>query len=144
MDSTSKRKKKSDSSEHRSFLNKVFGGEFLLKEEMRPWYGYTFFVLVLSAILVVSEQRINEKKEVITLLENKYKAELSNLKANNQFIPYEENQILINKMLNRGFLLNEEDNFTIVVKKPLEEKRHFRWFKKTKKSEKEQQNDNIQ
>ena len=111
-------------------LKDVFGGEFLLSRQMRRWYPYVAFVLVLMAVLVVSEQRITEKKKKITKLENQYKAELSRLKANNQFIPYEENQILIQKMQDRGYVLNEERNYTIRVKREAPKKR--KWRLKTK------------
>ncbi len=97
-------------------LKDVFGGEFLLSRQMRPWYPYIAFLLVLMAVMVVSEQRIQEKKREIRRLENQYKAEISHLKANNQFIPYEENQILIRQMQDRGYVLNEEQNYTIRVR----------------------------
>lgn len=104
-------------------LKDVFGGEFLLSRQMRRWYPYIAFLLLLMAMLVVSEQRIQEKKKKITKLENQYKAELSRLKANNQFIPYEENQILIKKMQDRGYVLNEEQNYTIRVKREAPKRR---------------------
>jgi len=107
-------------------LKDVFGGEFLLSRQMRRWYPYIAFLLVLMAVMVVSEQRITEKKKKITKLENQYKAELSRLKANNQFIPYEENQILIQKMQDRGYVLNEERNYTIRVKREAPKKRRWR------------------
>ena len=106
-------------------LKDVFGGEFLLSRQMRRWYPYIAFVLLLMAVMVVSEQRITEKKRQITRLENQYKAELSRLKANNQFIPYEENQILIQKMQERGYVLNEEQNYTIRVKREEPERRRI-------------------
>jgi len=117
-------------------LKDVFGGEFLLSRQMRPWYPYIAFLLLLMAVLVVSEQRITEKKREITRLENQYKAELSQLKANNQFIPYEENQILIQKMQARGYVLNEEQNYTIRVKREAPKRRGiFRGKMKKKKEE---------
>lgn len=109
-------------------LKDVFGGEFLLSRQMRRWYPYVVFVLVLMAVMVVSEQRIQEKKKKIAKLENQYKAELSRLKANNQFIPYEENQILIQKMQDRGYVLNEERNYTIRVKR--EETKKRKWWRR--------------
>lgn len=139
MDSTTRRTENKPKKDKKSFLSKVFGGEFLLRKEMRPWYWYALFLFALMVILVVSEQRINEKKQKINDLENEYKAELSKLKANNQFIPYEENQILIQQMKDRGYVLDEEHNYTIVVKKPVEEKRHILFFWKNKKKNKNAQ-----
>ena len=133
MDSTTRRRENNEKKDKKSFFGRLFGADFLLSEQMRPWYPYIVFVLVLMSVLVVSEQRINDKKEEISRLENEYKAELSKLKANNQFIPYEENQILIQKMMDRGYVLNEEHNYTVTVKKPVEEKRHILFFWKNKK-----------
>jgi len=135
MDSTTKRTDNKAKKEKTPLLRRVFGGEFLLSQQMRPWYPYIAFVLVLAAILVLSEQRINEKKQEINRLENEYKAELSKLKANNQFIPYEENQILIQKMKERGYVLDEEHNYTIHIPRPVKEKRGFFSFLKNKKKE---------
>ena len=135
MDSTTKRTDNKERKEKTPLLRRVFGGEFLLSQQMRPWYPYIAFVLLLAAILVLSEQRINEKKQEITQLENEYKAELSKLKANNQFIPYEENQMLIQKMKERGYVLDEEHNYTIHIPRPEKEKRGFFHFLKRKKKE---------
>lgn len=134
MDSTTKRTDDNGKKQKTPLLRRVFGGEFLLSRQMRPWYPYIAFVLVLAAILVLSEQRINEKKQEITRLENEYKAELSRLKANNQFIPYEENQILIQKMKDRGYVLDEEHNYTIRIPRPEKEKRgFFRFLRRVRK-----------
>lgn len=134
MDSTTKRND-NRKREHKPWLRRVFGGEFLLSEQMRPWYPYIVFVLLLAAILVLNEQLVNEKKAEINRLENEYKSELSRLKANNQFIPYEENQILIQKMKDRGYVLDEEHNYTIHVPRPVKEKRHILFFWKNRKKE---------
>ncbi|MBO7586248.1 MAG: hypothetical protein J6T13_03595 [Bacteroidales bacterium] len=134
MDSTTKRND-NRKREHKPWLRKVFGGEFLLSEQMRPWYPYIAFVLLLAAILVLNEQLVNEKKAEINRLENEYKSELSRLKANNQFIPYEENQILIQKMKDRGYVLDEEHNYTIHVPRPVKEKRHVLFFWKNRKKD---------
>ena len=111
-------------------LKDVFGGEFLLSRQMLRWYPYIALVFVLMAVMIISEQCIQDKKRKITRLENQYKAELSRLKANNQFIPYEENQILIQKMQERGYVLNEEQNYTIRVKRETPKRRGI--FKKNK------------
>lgn len=134
MDSTTKRNDNKNR-ERKPWLRKVFGGEFLLSEQMRPWYPYIVFVLLLAAILVLNEQLVNEKKAEISRLENEYKSELSRLKANNQFIPYEENQILIQKMKDRGYVLDEEHNYTIHVPRPVKEKHYVLFFWKNKKKD---------
>ena len=115
-------------------LKDVFGGEFLLSRQMRRWYPYVAFVLVLMAVMVVSEQRIQEKKKKIAKLENQYKAELSRLKANNQFIPYEESKALIETLKSRGFDFDESSDYTVTITTPKEEK--FAWLKKIFKRDK--------
>lgn len=102
---------------------------------MRPWYLYFFFVIVLVTLLVISEQRIRVKQKKINELENTYKAEISKLKANNQFIPYEKNKILIQKMQDKGYITDEKHSFTVKETPKREEKR--RWFRrKERKHEK--------
>ena len=131
MDSTSQvaqKKKAKPESSFRHFLKNVLGAEFLLAPEMRPWYAYILFVFVLMGITIVSEQSIVKKKAQIEQLENQYKAELSKLKTNNQFIPYEENQILIETMQSRGYILDEKHNYTVPIEHQVKEKR--RWFRK--------------
>lgn len=129
MESTSKRTaEKTKSSAFKRFFSNVFGGEFLMKEKARPWYLYALFVVLLVTALVVSEQRIRLKQRKIIKLENEYKAEISRLKANNQFIPYEKNKILIGKMQERGFITDEKQIYTVKKTKKAEEKR--RWFRR--------------
>jgi len=100
----------------------------LVKKKMRPWYVYFFFLAVLVTLLVISEQRIHVKQKKIVELENVYKAEISKLKANNQFIPYEKNKILIQKMQERGYITDEKHTFTVKeTPKPVEKRR---WFKR--------------
>ena len=115
-----------------STMKTVFGGEFLLSRQMRPWYLYILFVLALVTALVVSEQSISNKKKKVARLESSYRQEVSKLKANNQYIPYEENKILIQKLLDRGYVFDNNHNFTIRMTKPEDtRKRHF--FKKRDK-----------
>lgn len=110
------------------FFSNIFGGEILVKKKMRPWYVYFFFLAVLVTLLVISEQRIHVKQKKIVELENVYKAEISKLKANNQFIPYEKNKILIQKMQERGYITDEKHTFTVKESpKPVEKRR---WFKR--------------
>lgn len=100
----------------------------MANRKMRPWYFYFFFVLVLTAALVVSEQQIRAKEKMIDELENTYKMEISRLKANNQFIPYEKNKILIQKMQEKGYITDEKQCFTVKeTPKPVEKRR---WFKR--------------
>lgn len=95
---------------------------------MRPWYFYFLFVLVLVVALVVSEQQIRAKEKEIDELEDTYKMEISRLKANNQFIPYEKNKILIQKMQEKGYITDEKHSFTVKeTPKPVEKRR---WFKR--------------
>ena len=117
------------------FFSNIFGGEILTRRQMRPWYFYFFFVIVLVTLLVISEQQIHVKQKRINELENVYKAEISRLKANNQFIPYEKNKILIQRMQDRGFITDEKHIFTVKeTPKPAEKRR---WFKrKERKDEK--------
>ncbi len=108
------------------FFSNIFGGEILVNKKIRPWYFYVFFLLVLVTTLVISEQRIRIKEKKIIELEDTYKAEISKLKANNQFIPYEKNKILIQKMQEKGYVTDEKQCFTVkTTPKPVEKRRWF-------------------
>ena len=90
-------------------------------------------MLVLVTALVISEQRINAKGKKIIELENTYKEEISKLKANNQFIPYEKNKILIQKMQEKGYITDEKQCFTVkATPKPVEKRR---WFKRKERKD---------
>lgn len=128
METTSKNNtgQKNEKTKFGQFFSNIFGGEILVKEKMRPWYFYFIFVLILVSALVLSEQRINGKQKKINELENTYKAEISKLKANNQFIPYEKNKILIQRMQEKGFITDEKQCFTVKESpKPVEKRRWF-------------------
>lgn len=108
------------------FFSNIFGGEILGSKKMRPWYAYFLFVTVLVTLLVISEQRIHVKQKKITELENSYKLEISKLKANNQFIPYEKNKILIQKMTDKGFVTSDSQIFTVKeTPKPVKKRRWY-------------------
>ena len=130
METTSKNNntQQQEKSGFRSFFSNIFGGEILVNKKMRPWYFYFCFVLVLVIALVVSEQQIRAKQREIESLENTYKLEISRLKANNQFIPYEKNKILIQRMQEKGYVTDEKHCFTVkAAQKPVEKRR---WFKR--------------
>lgn len=137
METTSKNnnRNKPEKTKFGNFFSNIFGGEILVNKKMRPWYFYFFFVLILVTALVISEQRIRAKEKEIIQLENTYKEEISRLKANNQFIPYEKNKILIQKMQEKGFITDEKQSFTVKeTPKPVQKRR---WFKR-----KERKNEN--
>jgi len=130
METTSRNSntRQQEKSGFRSFFSNIFGGEILVNKKMRPWYFYFCFVLVLVVALVVSEQQIRAKQREIEALENTYKLEISRLKANNQFIPYEKNKILIQRMQEKGYVTDEKQCFTVkATPKPVEKRR---WFKR--------------
>ena len=129
METTSKNntRNKPEKTRFGNFFSNIFGGEILVNKKMRPWYFYFFFVLILVTALVISEQRIRAKEKEIIQLENTYKEEISKLKANNQFIPYEKNKILIQKMQEKGFITDEKQSFTVKeTPKPVQKRRRFK------------------
>lgn len=133
METTSKttNDNKTEKTRFGNFFSNIFGGEILVNKKMRPWYLFFFFLLVLIILMVISEQQINAKHRKITELENEYKTEISKLKANNQFIPYEKNKILILKMQEKGYITDEKHCFTVKESpKPVEKRR---WFKRKEK-----------
>ncbi len=139
MRSTTKITRKEKDPKSESLFNKVFGGEYLTNPRVRPWYLYVMLLLLLIGVAIMSEQRITQKQKKIQKLENEYKAEISRLKANNQFIPYEENKALIEELKARGFVFDEKSDYTVTVTTPKKEK--FLWLKKIFRKEKHAEKD---
>ncbi|MEG2070537.1 MAG: hypothetical protein RR034_04105 [Bacteroidales bacterium] len=101
--------------EQKTTFRQLMGGEFLLNKKMIKWYPYFFLLFIMVGILVVNERSIISKKEKIKDLEIEYKKTISNLKKNNQFIPYEQNQLLIEMMNEQGFVKNDKQVYKILV-----------------------------
>jgi len=139
MRSTSDIPKKEKDPKSESLFNKVFGGEFLTDPRMRPWYLYFVILMLLVGISILSEQRIVQKQKKIRKLEQEYKTEISKLKANNQFIPYEQNKALIETLKERGYVFDETSDYTVTITTPKEEK--FLWLKKIFRKDKEKKKD---
>lgn len=93
----------------KSFLN----GDFLVHQKVVVWYPYFFLLFVLACVIVINESVIEKKYRKIKVLEESYKAAVVELKQNNYFIPYEQNQILIQKAQEMGFVKNENDVYKI-------------------------------
>lgn len=95
----------------------ILGGEFLIMPKVKNWYPYILLIFVMIVSAVVSEKYIKEKQIIIKKKEIEYKEEITKLKKNNQFIPYEQNQELIQLLEEQGFLKNDEVMYKIVVEK---------------------------
>lgn len=95
----------------------ILGGEFLIMPKVKNWYPYILLIFVMIVSAVVSEKYIKEKQIIIKKKEIEYKEEITKLKKNNQFIPYELNQELIQLLEEQGFLKNDEVMYKIVVEK---------------------------
>ncbi|MCR4964263.1 MAG: hypothetical protein K6A41_01250 [Bacteroidales bacterium] len=135
MRSTSDIPEKQKDPKSESLFNKVFGGEFLTDPRMRPWYLYFVILMLLVGIAILSEQRIVQKQKKIKKLEQEYKTEISKLKANNQFIPYEQNKALIETLKGRGYVFDESSDYTVTITTPKKEK--FLWLKNIFRKDKE-------
>lgn len=132
MDSTTKINDSNNQPKKPNLFRRIFGGEFFLNPEMRPWYVYISMIFVLVILLLISEQRAISKQKEIDRLEIQYREAISRLKANNRFIPYEENQMLIRKMQERGYVLDEEHTYTIAIRNTDTTSR-YHFFKRIKK-----------
>ena len=98
-----------------SFWKQLLSGDFLFAKETIRWYPYIAFVFILMVLIVLNEHTMDEKRQKINQLETEYKQTISELKHNNQYILYDENQQLIQMLNNRGFEKNDKHIYKIMV-----------------------------
>ena len=110
-------KQQSNSEKKPNWFWQILGGEFLIMPQVKNWYPYILLLFVMIGTAVVSEKYIKEKQKIIKEKEIEYKEEITKLKKNNQFIPYEQNQELIQLLEEQGFVKNNEVMYKIVVEK---------------------------
>ena len=116
MISTSKPEPKEPKTKGKSIWKQLLSGDFLFSKETVRWYPYIAYLFLLLILTVLYEHHMDSKRQYIKHLENEYKTTISELKHNNQYIPYEENQQL-KKMLNdRGFENRNNQIYRITVK----------------------------
>lgn len=109
----SKAKEKGD-----SFWKQLLSGDFLFAKETVRWYPYLSFVFILLVLVVLNEHNMEDKRSKIKQLETEYKKTISELKHNNQYILYDEEQKLIQTLQDRGFEKNDKHIYKIMVQSP--------------------------
>ena len=120
MISTSKQEPKQAKAKGDSFWKQLLAGDFLFAKETIRWYPYLAFVFILLVLTVINEHSMDAKRHRIKQLETEYKQTISLLKHNNQYILYDENQKLIQKLNDRGFEKNDKHIYKIVIQRPKE------------------------
>ena len=116
MISTSKPEPKEPKNKGNSIWKQLLSGYFLFSKETVRWYPYIAYLFLLLILTVLYEHHMDSKRQYIKYLENEYKINISELKHNNQYIPYEENQQL-KKILNaKGFENRNNQVYRITVK----------------------------
>ncbi|MBO4655122.1 MAG: hypothetical protein J5644_06220 [Bacteroidales bacterium] len=104
-----------------SFWKQLLSGDFLFAKETIRWYPYIAFVFILLVLIVLNEHTMDEKRQKIKQLETEYKQTINELKHNNQYILYDENQQLIQMLNDRGFEKNDKHVYKILVQIPKED-----------------------
>ena len=121
MISTSQPEPKQPKAKGDSFLKQLLSGDFLFAKETVRWYPYIAFVFLLLVLIVMNEHSMDAKRQRIKALEIEYKQTISQLKHNNQYILYDENQKLIQMLNNRGFEKNDKHIYKILIQRPKED-----------------------
>lgn len=103
-------------------LKKIITGDIFVHEKMKKWYIYTFFLAILAVILLINNQKIIEKQDIIQQKEQTYELELSRLKMNNNFISDTSNQKLIKILEEQGFEKRNKQVYNIKISALGEEK----------------------
>ncbi len=100
-----------------SLWKQVLSGDFLFNSRARKWYPFCLYIFILMLLVVINEHSIANKRQKIKELETEYKLTIGQLKHNNRYILYDENQKLINLLNEKGFEKNEKHIYKIVVEK---------------------------
>lgn len=99
-----------------TWLWNILGGEILLNKNAKKIYWYLLFLLFFFVLMILNNKRIQAKKDKIDQYRTEYREAISELKKNNQFIPYQENQELLQIVKERGFVKSDKNCYKIVVK----------------------------
>ena len=113
---TTNPKEPTEKKQKKSRFWKIFTGEFMVDKDFRSAYPYIGFLVILFMLSILTQQCGERKEALIRKKQLEYKDEISRLKQNNNFIPYEQNQELIKMMEERGFVKNDRHLYKIEVK----------------------------
>lgn len=100
-----------------SLWKQVLSGDFLFSKRAKRWYPFWLYIFILMLLVVINEHAIANKRQKIKELETEYKLTIGQLKHNNQYILYDENQRLIDLLNEKGFEKNDKHIYKIVVEK---------------------------
>ncbi|MCQ2270304.1 MAG: hypothetical protein MJZ52_03635 [Bacteroidales bacterium] len=95
----------------------VLSGNFLFSPRTKKWYPFCLYIFILMLLVVINEHAIANKRQKVKELETEYKLTIGQLKHNNRYILYDENQKLINLLNEKGFEKNDKHIYKIVVEK---------------------------
>lgn len=98
-----------------SLWKQVLSGDFLFSKRAKKWYPFWLYIFILMLLVVINEHAIANKRQKIKELETEYKLTIGQLKHNNQYILYDENQRLIDLLNEKGFEKNDKHIYKIVV-----------------------------
>jgi hypothetical protein len=121
MITTGKQEPKEPKTKGDSFWKQLISGDFLFAPETVRWYPFITYVFLLMILIVLNEHNMDAKRQRIKQLETEYKQTISELKHNNQYILYDENQQLKQMLNNRGFEKNDKQIYKIIVQTPKED-----------------------
>ena len=121
MITTSKQEPQEPKTKGNSFWKQLLSGDFLFAPETVRWYPYVTYVFLLMILIVLNEHNMDAKRQKIKQLETEYKQTISALKHNNQYILYEQNQELKQRLNDRGFEKKEKNIYKIIVQTPKED-----------------------
>lgn len=111
-----KRPEKEKTDKGKSSFWEFLGGDFLLHPLVVRWYPYIILLFFLAAITVFNEKSVIRKTKKLDKLDREYKTTLSELKQNNEYIPYDEEQELIKILSSEGFVKDYKSVYKVPVK----------------------------
>jgi hypothetical protein len=92
---------------------KFLSGDFLHHPKLQKWHPYFLLLILLAGISIVNEKSIIKKNKIIQKKEYEYKMALSQLKDNNNYLPYHQKKMIRERAKKRGFVEGQKNVFKI-------------------------------
>ncbi|MDL2308091.1 hypothetical protein LJC68_01900 [Bacteroidales bacterium OttesenSCG-928-B11] len=115
MKTANRKAKKEKKEEKRSAFWAFMGGDFLLHKKVTQFYPYLVMLILLAAIIIANDNWIRRKEKKLERIENEYKNTVSKIKKQNEFLPYDTAEKVMQLLKEEGFTKDEKKLYKIPV-----------------------------
>lgn len=91
------------------------GGDFLLHKKVVQFYPYFLLLFLLAAITIANDIWIARKEKKLDNIDEQYKSTVSKIKKQNEFLPYDSAEKLMQLLREEGFEKEDDRLYKIPV-----------------------------